>query len=131
MSGSERVPATALCLDAPAFARIPRDDEGPVFAEPWQAHVFALTVRLAAQRHFTWPEWAATLGAEFRDAAVRGEPDDGTHYYEHWLHALEKLVAAKGLSTANALLERKNDWAAAYRATPHGQPVRLAAARET
>lgn len=130
MSAPERVPVQAPCLDAPAFARIPRDDEGPVFVEPWQAHVFALTVRLSAEDRFTWTEWAAMLGAELRDAAVRGEPDDGTHYYEHWLGALEKLVAAKGLGTASALAERKHDWAAAYRATPHGQPVRLAAARE-
>lgn len=24
-----------------------------------------------------------------------GEPDDGTHYYKHWLAALKKLVAEK------------------------------------
>jgi len=125
------MPAAAPCLDVPAFARIPRDGEGPSFAEPWHAQVFALAVRLSAEGHFTWTEWAATLGAEFRDAAARGEPDDGTHYYEHWLVALEKLVAAKGLSTASVLAERKHDWAAAYRTTPHGQPVRLAAAQGT
>ena len=29
-----------------ADERLPRDAEGPVFAEPWQAEAFALTVRL-------------------------------------------------------------------------------------
>ena len=105
--------------------RLPRDDEGPVFAEPWQAQAFALAVRLSAQGCFTWAEWAQTLGEQFKQAAARGEPDDGTRYYEHWLAALEKLVAAKGLSDAATLLRRKLEWEAAYRATPHGHPVEL------
>jgi len=89
-----------------------------------------LTVRLSAEGHFTWAEWATTLSEEFRAAAARGEADDGTRYYEHWLGALEKLVTARGLSTASALVQRKNAWTSAYMATPHGQPVRLAAAHE-
>ena len=116
-------------LDPPVFARLPRDPEGPVFAEPWQAQAFALAVRLSEQGCFTWQEWAETLGAQFRAAAARGEPDDGSHYYEHWLAALEQLVTAKGLSDAAALLRRKAEWTAAYRATPHGEPVELSSAR--
>lgn len=101
-----------------------------MFAEPWQAQAFAMTVRLAAEGRFTWSEWAETLGAQFRAAAARGEPDDGSRYYEHWLAALETLIAAKGLTSASDLLARKADWAAAYRATPHGRPVRLGNVRE-
>lgn len=96
-----------------------------MFAEPWQAQAFALAVRLSAQGHFTWKEWAAALAEELKAAADRGEPDDGTHYYEHWLAALERLVAAKGLANAAALRERKEAWADAYRHTPHGKPVVL------
>jgi nitrile hydratase accessory protein len=110
------------------FARIPREGDGPVFAEPWQAQAFALTVRLSAAGCFTWPEWAAALGAQLAAAAARGEPDDGTHYYEHWLCALEGLVTRKGWTSAAALSSRKAAWIAAYRATPHGQPVALEAA---
>jgi nitrile hydratase accessory protein len=105
---------------------LPRDDGGPVFAEPWQAQAFALAVRLSAQGHFTWPEWAATLADELKSAADRGEPDDGSHYYEHWLAALERLVAAKALLSAHEMLDRKEAWADAYRHTPHGRPVTLA-----
>ena len=61
---------------------LPRDEGGPVFAEPWQAQAFALAVELSAQGHFTWKEWAAALADELRAAADRGEPDDGSHYYE-------------------------------------------------
>jgi nitrile hydratase accessory protein len=101
------------------------DDGGPVFAEPWQAQAFALTVRLSEQGHFTWKEWAAALAHELQAAANRGEPDDGSRYYEHWLAALERLVAAKGLADPSALVTRKEAWTDAYRRTPHGRPVEL------
>ena len=109
-----------------ALPRIPRDEEGPVFAEPWQAQAFAMAVRLSEKGHFTWKEWAAALAAELRAAEDRGEPDDGTHYYEHWLATLERLVTAKSLSNPNEMLARKEAWAEAYRRTPHGKPINLA-----
>ena len=111
-----------------ALPQIPRDAEGPVFAEPWQAQAFALAVKLSAQGHFTWKEWAGALADELKAAARRGEPDDGSHYYEHWLATLERLLNAKGLTDPAALLARKEAWAEAYRRTPHGKPVELAAA---
>jgi nitrile hydratase accessory protein len=105
--------------------RLPRDEGGPVFAEPWQAQAFALAVRLSAQGHFTWKEWAAALAFELKAAADRGEPDDGSHYYEHWLSALERLVTSKRLTDDTELLTRKEEWADAYRHTAHGKPVEL------
>jgi len=108
-----------------ALPQLPRDEGGPVFAEPWQAQAFAMAVKLSEQGHFTWKEWAATLAEELKSAADRGEPDDGSHYYEHWLAALERLVTAKGLSDPGAMLARKEAWADAYRHTPHGKPVEL------
>jgi nitrile hydratase accessory protein len=108
-----------------ALPRIPRDEEGPVFAEPWQAQAFGMAVRLSEQGHFTWKEWAAALAAELKAAEDRGEPDDGTHYYEHWLATLERLVTAKALSNPTEMLARKEAWADAYRHTPHGKPVAL------
>lgn len=110
-----------------ALPRLPRDAGGPVFAEPWQAQAFALAVRLSEQGYFTWKEWAAALADELKAAANRGEPDDGSRYYHYWLAALERLVAAKGLADSAALLARKEAWAEAYRRTPHGKPVELAA----
>jgi len=105
--------------------RLPRDEDGPVFAEPWQAQAFALAVRLSAQGHFTWSEWAAALAAELKASAARGEPDDGSYYYHCWLTALERLAVAKHLSDPAALLARTQAWADAYRRTPHGKPVEL------
>jgi nitrile hydratase accessory protein len=115
----------AVRLDA--LPRLPREKDGPVFAEPWQAQAFALAVKLSEQGHFTWKEWAATLGEELKAAEYRGGPDDGTHYYEHWLAALERLVVDKGLTDRDAMRERKEAWAQAYLHTPHGTPVELGA----
>jgi len=98
-----------------------------VFAEPWQAQAFALAVRLSEEGYFTWKEWAAALAEELKAAADRGEPDDGSHYYEHWLATLERLVTERQLSNAAELAARKEAWADAYRHTPHGKPVQLGA----
>src|SRR5678816_4525377 len=115
--------------DLSDLPRLPRDEGGPVFAEPWQAQAFALAVKLSEQGHFTWKEWAAGLAEELQAAAKRGEPDDGSRYYEHWLAALERLVTAKGLTDQNALLTRREAWAEAYRSTPHGTPIELPSSR--
>ena len=101
------------------------DGGTPVFAEPWQAQAFALAVTLSDQGHFTWKEWATELAATLKAASDRGEPDDGSQYYDHWLTTLERLVIAKGLTDKGALLARKDAWAGAYRNTPHGMPIEL------
>ena len=110
-----------------ALPSLPRDEGGPVFAEPWEAQAFALAVKLSEQGHFTWKEWASALAEELKAADNRGEPDDGSRYYHHWLAALERLVTARGLSDPAAMLARKEAWADAYRHTPHGKPVELGA----
>ncbi len=104
---------------------LPRDDEGPVFAAPWQAQVFAMAVRLHEGGHFTWNEWAERLGAEIKSAREAGDPDLGDTYYDHWLRALEGLVAGKGLVGAADLSARRDAWDRAARATPHGEPIVL------
>ena len=96
-----------------------------MFAEPWQAQAFALAVKLSEQGHFTWKEWADALADELKAAEARGEPDDGSQYYLHWVAALERLVTTTGLTDSPALLARKEAWADAYRHTPHGKPVVL------
>lgn len=111
--------------DLAALPRLPCDEDGPAFAEPWQATAFALAVRLSAEGYFTWKEWAATLADELKVDAARGEPDDGSRYNHCWLAALERLVVSKHLSDSAALLARKDAWAEAYRHTPHGKPVEL------
>ncbi|MGH7266365.1 MAG: nitrile hydratase accessory protein [Candidatus Rokuibacteriota bacterium] len=111
---------TSIPPDLPA---LPRDADGPVFRAPWEAQAFAMAVKLHEAGHFTWPEWAERLAGEIRRARERGDPDLGTTYYEHWLAALEAIVAEKGLVDAGALARRKVEWDAAARATPRGRPI--------
>ncbi len=111
--------------DLGALPAIPRDQEGPVFRAPWEAQAFALAVKLHEAGHFTWKEWAAYLSQEIASARERGEQDDGSRYYHHWLAALEKIVAEKDLVTAHELLDRKDEWDRAARETPHGRPIEL------
>ena len=107
-----------------ALLGLPKDADGPVFAEPWQAQAFALAVQLNAEGAFTWTEWAQALARE-----LAGDPaDDGSRYYQHWVAALEALTTARGLAAAEDLAERKTAWAEAYRRTPHGRPIELSAA---
>ena len=128
MSLRDSGPAPAGAVDAARLAALPplpRDEEGPVFAAPWQAQAFALAVKLSEQGRFTWKEWAAALADELKAAADRGEPDDGSRYYHHWVATLERLVTGRGLTDSPALRDRKEAWADAYRHTPHGRPVVL------
>ena len=107
---------------------LPRDQEGPVFNEPWEAQAFALAVRLSEAGCFTWSEWATALSQEIKAAQGRGDPDLGQTYYRHWLNALERLCAEKGLVGREDMSQRTEAWRLAYRHTPHGQPVELSAA---
>jgi nitrile hydratase accessory protein len=108
-----------------ALTRLPRDADGPVFREPWEAQAFALAVELHARGLYTWPEWAAALAGQIRRAQLHGDADLGDTYYRHWLAALEALVAAKGASSAAELDRYRAAWDRAADRTPHGRPIAL------
>jgi len=74
---------------------------------------------------FSWSEWATLLGEEIRRAQAAGDPDTGATYYRHWLNALERIVAKKGLSDAQALRRYRHAWEHAAERTPHGTPIAL------
>ena len=108
-----------------ALPSIPKDREGPVFQEPWEAQAFALAVSLHGRGLFTWAEWADALAAEIRAAHSAGDPDTGETYYRHWLATLEKLVAEKGVATPEILHRYRDAWDHAADRTPHGMPIEL------
>ena len=110
---------------ADAVPSIPRDAEGPVFREPWEAQAFAMAVALHARGLFTWPEWAAMLAEEIKRAQAAGDPDTGETYYRHWLATLERLIAAKGVATSDTLHRYRDAWDHAADRTPHGAPIVL------
>jgi nitrile hydratase accessory protein len=104
---------------------LPRDDDGPVFRAPWEAQAFAMALTLHQRGLFTWPEWAATLADQIKRAQAAGDPDTGETYYLHWLATLERLVAEKGVTSAEALTRYRDAWDHAADRTPHGQQIEL------
>jgi nitrile hydratase accessory protein len=118
--------ADAVTLRATQSVRsIPRNAEGPVFREPWEAQAFALALSLNERGLFTWSEWAATLGDEIKKAQAAGDPDLGDTYYRHWLATLERMVAEKGITDAHTLALTRDAWERACERTPHGTPIEL------
>ena len=108
-----------------AVPGIPRDEDGPVFREPWEAQAFAMALALHARGVFTWSEWAVTLAAEIKRAQSNGDPDSGETYYRHWLATLERLISAKGVASAETLRRYRDAWDHAADRTPHGSPIVL------
>jgi nitrile hydratase accessory protein len=103
----------------------PHDERGPIFKEPWEAKAFAMVLRLHERGVFSWTEWAGALSQEISAARAGGDADLGDTYYEHWLRALETLVARKGAASSDELARYQRAWADAAERTPHGSPIEL------
>jgi nitrile hydratase accessory protein len=71
----------------------PRSNGELVFAQPWESRAFGMAVALYEAGVFSWPQFQAALTARiahWQDIAV-----DQTQwsYYDHWLGALEDVLA--------------------------------------
>lgn len=88
---------------------LPRDEDGPVFEEPWQAQAFAVVVELIESGDVSREEWAKALGAALKEAEGKGEFDTGARYYDHWLTALERLAVEKDMAGWQELADEKKD----------------------
>lgn len=127
MSDAQFLEPDAARRATEALPGIPRDESGPVFREPWEAHAFAMALALHDRGVFTWPEWAAQLAEEIRKAQAAGDSDTGETYYRHWLATLERMVAGKGVTTSQVLADYHDAWERAAHRTPHGAPIELKA----
>lgn len=110
--------------------KLPGDDDGPIFDEPWQAQAFAMTLRLHEEGQFTWSEWAEQLGNEIATKTALSGQADNESYFQCWLAALEKISMNKQLVSSDQLDRRKDQWRRAYLNTPHGKPVSLGASKD-
>lgn len=104
---------------------VPCDVQGPVFAEPWQGQLFAMTLMLHEQGLFSWSEWAQFLSQAIQEAQSQGDPDLGNTYYSHWCAALENMLRVKAVAAPLALASLRQAWKVAAESTPHGEPIRL------
>lgn len=112
-----------LCSDGMPLPTASQE-EG-VFAEPWQAHAFAMTLQLHERGLFTWPEWAQVFSAQIKEAQLNGDPDDGSSYYNHWLAALEKMILSLNIGSEQQVQQLQQAWSRAADRTPHGRPILL------
>lgn len=102
---------------------LPSSENGePVFAEPWQAEAFGLTVHLFERGLFSWSEWAAHLSHEVHRPERAA---DGADYFEAWVAALTHLLVEKGVADEASVFALQQSWQRAAEATPHGQPIEL------
>lgn len=116
---------SASAVDLQVLPLLPRDADGPVFNAPWEAHAFAMTLKLHERGVFTWAEWATALSRAIAAAQAGGDADLGDTYYRHWLDALESLVSSKNISSTHELTRYQAAWDHAADRTPHGQPIVL------
>jgi nitrile hydratase accessory protein len=102
-----------------------RELDGPAFAEPWMAQVFACAVHLSRRGLFTWNEWVDVFSGEIK--AHSQEPGEAANaaYYRQWLAALETIVGLKGAASTTEITKSQETWRQAYLNTPHGHPVEL------
>jgi nitrile hydratase accessory protein len=125
------VNAARLCQDALSLAGVNLPllrDDSPVFAEPWQAQAFAMTLALHDRGLFTWDQWAQALSNCIKAAQGSGDPDTGRTYYQHWLAALEQVAIDARVFSVNQLEVRQANWHQAAQRTPHGLPIELSEA---
>ena len=102
-----------------------KDEQQPVFAEPWEAHAFAIAVKLSEKGLFKWSEWSDALTEEIKIAKEQGNPDFGNTYYQFWLSALEAILLEKNIVKKSDIKSMMEQWRSAYLSTPHGKPVKL------
>lgn len=107
MTGPQREPDFS-----PADALAPPMTNGEViFEAPWQGRVFGMARSMAQAGVFDWDEFRAYLIEALAEAAP--EPFD---YYRHFLEALERLLADRGLLSPEVLSQRFGT----LLARPHG-----------
>jgi nitrile hydratase accessory protein len=83
----------------------PRANGELVFTEPWESRAFGMAVTLYDAGAFTWPEFQAALIA--RIGAWEANPgDESWSYYQHWLGALEDVLASDGTVRSEEVTDR-------------------------
>ena len=105
MIEASSVPSSSAAPDGPL-----RELDGPAFAEPWMAQVFACAVYLSRQGLFTWNEWVDVFSAEIKAHPQQPGEAANAAYYRQWLAALETIVGLKGAASTTEITERQETW---------------------
>ncbi|WP_422594882.1 nitrile hydratase accessory protein [Mycobacterium sp.] len=77
------------------------DQAAPRFDHEWQRRAFGLAVALAEFGHYKWDEFQQSLIQTISRWDNTPESQRGEwHYYDHWVTALEKVIADHRLLSA-------------------------------
>lgn len=93
-------------LDVEGPLAPPRSNGELVFAEPWQARVFGVTLALFEDGRFEWSAFQKELVAAVARAERQHERGAAFPYYECWLEALQALLGDLLLLSERDLTER-------------------------
>jgi nitrile hydratase accessory protein len=103
LASEPSAPTAPLAVDGPAAP--PRSNGELLFTAPWESRAFGMAVTLYAAGVFGWPQFQAALIARIAAwEAASGGP--GWSYYEHWLGALEDVLAGDGTVFADEVTAR-------------------------
>ena len=75
------------------------DSSERVFDAPWEAHVFAITVRLHEQAQFDWTEWSRYLAEQIAQGSAESGPGNSAF-------VLRRLAESAGKRTFGQRLDQ-------------------------
>ncbi len=78
------------------------------FNQPWEIRAFAMAMAAYHNGQYEWSEFQLSLIKSIRQWEQSGRDPDAEpwSYYEHWLTALETVLAGSGLLSESTLDER-------------------------
>jgi nitrile hydratase accessory protein len=93
------------------------------FDEPWQLRAFALAVAAHKSGHYPWADFQGALVASINDWEGQTEAGDPSwSYYEHWVNAVEAVLAVGDLVDDSALDARTREVLATPANRNHHEP---------
>lgn len=107
-------------------AGLPGGEGQASFSHPWELRAFALAVAAYHAGQYEWSEFQLSLIESIRQWEQNGAAagDAPWSYYEHWLTALETVLAGNGLLSEADLDERTKSVLATPRNADHHEAHR-------
>lgn len=115
---------------------MPGDPSQVGFEHPWEIRAFAMAVTAHKELRFDWSEFQTALISSIQswESDQSSSRDSSWSYYQHWVAALESVIARRGL-LAETELERETQDVLAQPANrnhheAHTEPIAIDPARK-
>ncbi|MBP1154498.1 MULTISPECIES: nitrile hydratase accessory protein [unclassified Paenibacillus] len=97
-------------------ANLPRENGELIFKTPWEGRIFAMAVLLLEKGFYPWKVFNGQFVREIGEAERQNpETDVVTAYYQHWVHAFEKVLVDKEVFTEEQLKARTHEFTSGQR----------------